>query len=450
MSHVVELPILTEKWEESKIDTRLNAAKEAYNAILGEYLRRAQLAQDSLAMKKTEKPSRVYQEHGVRFSRNTAQNIRQDVLETGCWIFNHLTANQCDALAERAARAVEDWLYGDRGKPRMKTASKKNPIKSISSANGFDLRDDDTTLRWGTARGGNDALELDLEVSPRARLSLSDRKDHPEITVKRKRIKGEWRYFCDVTCNGHPPYTADPDPNLGERVGVDVGVIQVGVVGPDDCWVFELGDELQMKWDELTRLDRKMDRQKRNENPEKFREDGTAKPRESWESPWTFSEGYKNTRDRRRELYREYEQHRKRVHEKTANAILEVGADVVVETRKYKWAQQLGRGDNIRDNAPARFVDILSYKAESVDGQCTTLSGEARQCFCGENTYESSQWRCDTCDIRVSSPLLTGFLARHYDRGEDSVDTARAREAWDETATRLKESVSADFRNRPS
>ena len=50
-NHIVEMPIYTEPWEESAIEKRFQAAKEVYNAVLGEYLKRVDLARDSIAFK---------------------------------------------------------------------------------------------------------------------------------------------------------------------------------------------------------------------------------------------------------------------------------------------------------------------------------------------------------------------------------------------------------------
>ena len=370
-SHVVELPILTEPWEESKIDKRLEAGKEAYNAVLGEYLKRAKLAQDSLEMKKAEQPSDVYQSYGVRFRGKDAGDTRREVIEKGCWIHDHLAANTLDSIAARALRSVEEWLYGPKGKPNFRTATRRNPFDSIASSNGFSLQED--VLEWSTSRGGLDELYLDLEIDDRAKMSLQDTADQPRICVKRKRIHKEWRYFCDVTCNGYPPYTAEPTPN-DAPIGVVVRPVMVTIVGPDQVWRLEMASEIQEDWDTIQRLDRKISRQKRANNPDKVAQDGSWLPREEWESAWDTSKRQDRTQAKRQELYRTYAEHRKRCHEKLANWILSWGTTITLVDRPYKILQQLGRGKEIRDCAPGRFVEILSYKAVSVGGELQRTS----------------------------------------------------------------------------
>ena len=463
-NHIVEMPIYTEPWEESAIEKRFQAAKEVYNAVLGEYLKRVDLARDSIAFKKADNPSEVFKEYGVKFTQKMPGDVRREVIPTGeSWLYNHLAANTMDSIAKRAAQAVEKWIYqpsskgwvyGKKGRPKFKTATLKNPMYTIRSSNGFDYHN--TTLKWSTAKGGNDPLFLKLGVTDRDRLSLGDIPDHPLVTVKRKRIKGGWRYFCQIVCNGHPPMTADIDPAHGKRVGVDVGVLRVAVVSEDDARMFELGKKLQPRWDEIRRLDRKLDRQKRANNPDKFFEDGQVKPRESWEKDWVWSKGYKETREKRRDAYRYYQEHRKRIHEKTANAILEMGTDIVVETRRYKWAQQIGRGSDIRENGPAMFVETLAYKAASVGGRCTKTDHLSRRCLCGEKSdlTRPLEYRCDECGHACLRPILSAFLARHYVPADEEdeqgkVDAIRARERWVETAARLEEPASTPL-NRSS
>lgn len=434
MSHVVEMPIRTEKWEEDRIQTRFEAAKEAYNAVLGEYLKRVERAQDSLEMKKADKPSEVFRDYGVKFTRTMAQSIRRDVLESGCWIYNHLSANTLDSITERAADAVESWVYGPDGKPRFKTATPKNRMKTITSSNGFKLEDNDETLVWSTSRGGNEPLRLDIDVEPRDRLSLQDRSDYPQIAIKRKRIKGRWRFFCQVVCNGSPPMTANIEPAEGKKVGLDVGVLRVAYASEDELRMFRLGEELQDRWDEIKELDRKMDRQKRQNNPNRYKEDGTWDPEGEWADDWP-SKGYVETRDKRRDIYRQYAEHRKRIHEKTANALLERGTEFVIETRRYKWAQEVGHGDKIRDNAPAQFIDILTYKAESVGGSVTETKDLSGECICGsvEDT-KAVDFTCPVCGREVPRPALSAFLGRFYSDGELNRDAAK--EVFDENELR--------------
>lgn len=424
--HVVELPILTEPWEESAIDKRLEAAKECYNAVLGEYLTRVELAQDSLEMQKTDKPSEVYKEYGVRFRRSDYGDIRREVIETGCWIHDHLTANALDSVAKRALDAIEDWLYRSRGKPYFKTASRKNPLHSISSPNGFELQGD--TLRWGTSQHGLDDLYLDLDIDERSQRSLENTADQPEITVKRVKIRGEWRYFCDVVCQGSPQYTAQPDPK-DAPIGVVVRPVYVTVVGKDLVRRFELASDLQDRWDDIKRLDRKLSRQKRANNPDKIAEDGSWLPYEEWESEWKTSERQEQTHAKRQEIYRRYQQHRKRCHEKLANRLLSYGTTMTVVDRPYKMLQQLGRGEEIRDCAPGRFVEILTYKAESVGGALY-------------RTSELDKVPFRDSEIAGHGPvrdLLAGSVAQRISAGGD----ADAAQIWDETATRLKETASA-------
>jgi transposase len=472
MSHTITFPILTETWQDHRIEKRFEAAKEVYNAVLGEYLRRYDMLRDSLAYQKADtwdERKSICRENGVGvdgpglvFTKKESQNIRQDVIDNGCWIREHLSSNQCDSIAVIASEAMEDHVYRGKGRPQFKTASRKNELKSISMCNQIYLRDaeggrthksgDDFTfdpsetpytLVWSNgARGSSkEILELPLEEpGDRYIEALGHTSNYCEVSIVRKRIKsseGEWRYFCHIASSIDAPPNPNIDPNHGERVGIDMGPSTVAVYNEKgDFFRADIVGPLEDKHEEIARLQRAVDRKRRANNSDKFEEDGTVKHHSKWEKRWCESNTQKELKERLTDVQRQLREHRKRLHEQLANKVLEYGTDIIVEDNSYK-AWQMGMfGSSIKHSAPSAFIDILSYKASALDGSVTKVSTWdtklSQRCLCGElhqKELSDRTHRCEKLGIEFDRDLFSAFLACFCDLGE-GLDLYAARKHW--------------------
>ncbi|MEY8305032.1 RNA-guided endonuclease TnpB family protein, partial [Anaerosalibacter bizertensis] len=136
---------------------------------------------------------------------------------------------------------------------------------------------------------------------------------------------------------------------------------------------------------------RKLDRQRRANNPNKYNEDGTIK-REN-KDRWVKSNKYIKTQNELRELQRKQADIRKQNHEELANYILGLGNKIYVEDMNYKGLQSKAKETTINKktgkyNKKKRFGKSLANKAPSMF--LTILDNKLK--FNGEELYKIDTW----------------------------------------------------------
>ena len=103
------------------------------------------------------------------------------------------------------------------------------------------------------------------------------------------------------------------------------------------------------------RLQRKLDRQRRANNPQHYDEQGRCK---KGRKTWHDSQGYQATRRRLAHQERALAAQRKSLHGQLAHEIVAVGDTIITEKISYRaWQRQFGRSVGLR--APGMFIEIL-------------------------------------------------------------------------------------------
>lgn len=205
-----------------------------------------------------------------------------------------------------------------------------------------------------------------------------------KIIVSREYIRGRYKYYVQLTIKGEKP---QKNRTLGKgTVGIDVGPSTVAVSSLQCVFLDKLADKCDDIEHDLWRINRKMDRSKRDTNPDFFNEDKTYKKREKGERrKWTFSNRYKRLKLERRALYRKQAAIRKLQHIDMANALLLQGDEFIVENNPIdSWAKRAKEtkknkngknrckrrfGKSIAHHAPAMFISILQNKVRSLGGE---------------------------------------------------------------------------------
>ena len=192
-----------------------------------------------------------------------------------------------------------------------------------------------------------------------------------------------WRYYLQLVMEGAAP--AKPrKPAVDADVGLDLGPSAVALVSNAGLSLQELGDEINSIEAEIARLDRKLDRQRRANNPQNYDKLGRIKTLKKGERRvWNNSSGYYETRNRRRALYAKRKAKLKQSHEMFANFLLEnVGSCFFVEkmstaglskrSKKTKTNPKTGRpyskkrfGKSIANHAPSMFIEALTRKGKA-------------------------------------------------------------------------------------
>ena len=110
----------------------------------------------------------------------------------------------------------------------------------------------------------------------------------------------------------------------------------------------------------VRRLQRKLERQRRANNPEHYDAQGRIRKRAKGQGRrhWRESRGYQKTRRRLATTERKLAAHRRSLHGKLAHEIMRLGNDLRIEQVSYKgWQRRFGKSVGLR--APGRFVDAV-------------------------------------------------------------------------------------------
>lgn len=224
----------------------------------------------------------------------------------------------------------------------------------------------------------------------------------------------------------------------------DVGTSTIAMVGDKGAELKQFCGELIPKQKEKRTLQRKLDRQRRANNPDNYNENGTVK---KGRKKWKKSNRYRKTQDALAELDRTLAAHRKSLHGKDINEILTQGIYLKSEKLSYKSFQKLW-GKSIMVRAPSMFMNSLKRKAENAGGflkefptKTTKLSQACH--ICGEYHKKSLDQRWHTCcGLHVQRDLYSAFLAKCVDIEKDSLDIERARKLFPSLEPILSEAVS--------
>ncbi|CAB1129505.1 protein of unknown function [Candidatus Hydrogenisulfobacillus filiaventi] len=181
-------------------------------------------------------------------------------------------------------------------------------------------------------------------------------------------------------------------------------------------------EEVVRKHQVVRRLQRKLNRQRRANNPDNYLPDGRVKP---GPKRWVKSNRQRRTEAELADLLRREAAHRETLHGELAHRILAMGRVVKTEKLSYRaFQRQYGRSVGVC--APGKFVSILRRKAESAGGRViefstrqTKLSQVCHGCGRVQKKPLSQRVHRCACGIEMQRDLYSAFLARCV--GEDGL-----------------------------
>ena len=410
-SFITEIPLQANGTQEHTLEVRFRLAQQAYNACLGEALRRLDLMRERKAYQVARKlPPGAARTHAFRDVRNACGFSPYSLhawatrYVSHTLLGDHLDVNTIQTIATRAFRAVEQYCFGVRGRPRFKGPNQIDSVEGKSNKQG--LRWNDRALVWGD-------LTLSGIVSPRNPV-IAHGLTHPIKYVRliRRRLNGRVRFFAQLVCEGQPYRKAQHIVREG-IVGIDPGPRTFGVAGADWGAQVDLQTPLKQSRQVIRRLQRKIDRQRRANNKDNYNPDGTMK---RGKREWTISKGHQRSRVTLANIYRKATAHRTSLHGQVAHAILSRGATILIERNSYRSFQRT-YGKFVGSAAPATFVNHLARLAESAGGSVVRVPTTLRlsqTCRCGairKKPLSERVHRCD-CGITVQRDVWSAWLAR--------------------------------------
>ncbi|MGA3208075.1 MAG: hypothetical protein ABSE05_09635 [Syntrophales bacterium] len=323
---ILELPLVVTPGDERQLLARFEAARRLYNAVLGEALRRQSLMRESKEWQKSrilkdrKERSATFREISAAYGFTSASvsSFGTNCKNEAGWQ-DRLGAHEAQRIAERAFTAVESYGIGLRGRPRFKGLSR--PPHSIES------KTNDTGIRWKAGTGCIEwhglCLRAKLDPSGKDEYLLDAlRHDTKFCRILWRVEKGNRRWYAQLAQEGLPPLKHQT--GLG-KVGMDVGPSTVAICCGQTAELVSFCPTIKQPWKEARKLQRALDRSRRDTNPECFNTDGTWK---KGKRQTVFSNRYKKTRNELAETERRLASERKRSHGELANAIISHGTTV--------------------------------------------------------------------------------------------------------------------------
>jgi len=480
---ILELLLKTTPRHEKKILSRLEAARQVHNAVLGEGLKRLQLLKESklynhaLAMPRgrtgdnaTRMQKRQYDARVAAFKKaeRAVGLSKYDLMSwatqfTHSWIRDHLGSQEVKAIVMRVSTSIDRYRFGISkpckqgrqcthkirrcdlcGKPKFKRHGQVHSVENITNLQG---------LRWR----GNHVQWRDLVIpaiidsnNPVHAHGLSHRVKYVRILLKV--ISGRNQFYAQLVLDGKP---LQQHPTIdGAVVGLDIGPSTIAVVSENDAFLTAFCTELDDISKEMRVLQRKIDRQRRANNPDCYDEKGRVI---KGKRPRNKSNRMLETEVKLVELQRKQAEYRKSLHGQLANRVLEMGN--VVRTEKVSYlAWQRMYGKSVGKRAPGMFVQKLRYKSKVAGGgleEFSTYNTRLSQtCHCGKvekKPLSQRHHRCE-CGVEAQRDLYSAFLARCVEN--DILNADQVKEFWSSAGPLLqaafREAKSANGGRKPS
>ena len=374
-SFVCEIPLSTTSAIETSIEATFEASRQLFNACLGEGKRRLGLLRDSKDYQKArtlkkDDPSRkkLFKQAKDKYQFNEYSLHAYAGEVKNSWIGEHIGINVAQKLATRAFEAVEKLLYRKAKRVRFKTKNQIDSIEEKTNKTGMMWKE--TALRFQ-----NHLIPALIDSSdPVIAYGLSKRVKYCRLV--RRRVRGQTLYYVQLVCEGTPLSLSERKclkiksgkvklPQNHGTIGLDVGPSTVAIVGEKSASLHQFCDELKDNQKELRRLQRKLDRQRRANNPKNYEKNGRVKlgPKK-----WISSSYQKDTQTQVSECSRTHAAHRKSLHGKLINETIPLDSEIRVEKLSYRSFQK-NFGKSVGNRAPGIMVWTRSLEIKTSMGQ---------------------------------------------------------------------------------
>lgn len=251
--------------------------------------------------------------------------------------------------------------------------------------------------------------------------------------IVRKFQYGRWHYYVQMIFDGTPPQKHTS--TLQSSVGIDIGTSTIATSSYYQTELRELAVNVSRETDHLRRLQRKLDRQRRANNPQNYNDNGTIKP---GRKHWNDSKEYLKTKQKISEILRKRTAQRKLSHQTLANEVVQMGDRFVVEQMSFRGLQaraketaiseKTGRfkrkarfGKTILNHAPAMLIEILRYKAlfqnkDFIIANTHKIKASQLNHVSGQYNKLSLSTRTKTIDEElVQRDLYAAFILQHVE-----------------------------------
>ncbi len=455
---LLELPLRIDWNQERRLRAHLEVARSLYNALLSEAMKRLRCMRNDPAWSKARAIPRSHkQERAQAFSKLRKQYrfLEYELHEYAkharvSWIADHIDSTMAQTLATRAYQAANRVCVGKAKQVRFRSSG-----RGIDSVEG---KRNDVGMRFVLDPNAGDGgfLIWNEEVIPTIIDWLDPVVQHGMRhkikyvrLVRRKASSSQAqgadhdgnRYYVQLVLEGHAFIKPKHEEVGKDTIGLDIGPSTLAIVprsGAADLVTFckELTPDTRKK----RRLQRKMDRQRRANNPENYDEKGRVK---KGRLHWKESKQYKVTRRQHANTERRLAAHRKSLHGHFAHRIAQMGTKINMEKTSFKaWQKQYGRSIGLR--APGVFVAHLARIVAKTGGTLhevsasqTKLSQYCHQCRQYHKKPRSQRWHTCPCGFgAVQRDLYSAFLLAYLE--PEHTQPSVNQHAWEGAEPRLR------------
>ncbi len=461
---LLELPLTVDSGQAKRLRAHFEAARQLYNALLAEALGRLKRMradprwQAARALPRSQKRERgaafsqLRQEYG--FSEYALHAFAKDA---NCvWLADHIDSMMAQTLATRAYQAANRVCLGKAKKVRFR--SKGRGLDSVEnkwekSGLRFALQPPEEGNQ-GWLIWGKDRLPAIIDWhDPVVKYGLDHRIKYARL-VRRKasspKAQGAdaqgYRYHVQLILEG-TPYKKPKHTPGHDVIGLDLGPSTLAIVPREgEARLVPLCEKLRPDDRKKRRLERKLDRQRRANNPQNYDEKGRVKKHGKRHLTWKNSKGYLATRQRLARQEHKLAAHRKSLHGRLVYEIVRVGNVIHIEKVSYQgWQKRFGKSVGLR--APGMLIDHLRRTVASTGGiltefptRTTKLSQYCHGCKEYVKKPLSQRWHECACGIGpVQRDLYSAWLAAYINPPD--IIPSIAHEEWEGADLRLKAAV---------
>jgi len=366
---VLTLPLKTEKFQEDILNKNFEKCRRIYNACISELHKRYNHMKESKEYQKNCKyngkdRNKIFNDLNKKYNLSE-YSLHSFVKPMGKYY--NIDAMTVQKIATRSFNAFQGLIFHKTNKIKYKAYGELNSIEGKSNKQGIRFRDNIVSFA---------GLKIPVIIDKNdiyAHMTLRNKIKY--CRIKREAIKGKYHYYIQLILEGIPPLKINKETgeikhyiNEG-KVGLDIGTQSLGICSNIEVKLLELAPEVNNIEKQKRKIQRKMDRSRRTNNPNKYNENGTINTK--YKSKWIKSKNYNKIQMELKEIQRKQREIRKQSHNKLANFILTLGDDIKVETMNYKGLQVRAKKTTINKktgkfNKKKRFGKSLANKAPSM------------------------------------------------------------------------------------
>ena len=257
------------------------------------------------------------------------------------------------------------------------------------------------------------------------------------VQIIRKTIRGKKVYILQIVCQGIPLSKVTKG---SEVVGIDPGISTVAFASPSEVALVDLVPKnITRKEKHLKRLDQRIERSRRVNNPECYKKNGTIKKGARFKRP---SNRQVRLQNRRRKVYRSLSEERKKLQGQLVNRLVSQASSIKIEELNVKGLQKRSRdirinpktnrpfskkrfGKAIFRAAPSDFKTALETRASQLGIDVEVISPKdvkPSQYNHITQTFEKKSLSTRIYDLSneykdVQRDLYSAFLIEHIENG---------------------------------